>query len=412
MADTTTLRLKLALLCASTCVSVIVGLVAYHAFVGRPGTVLEVDRREEISALLDARADRRAWTLSQEGYPPALVRSAVDAEAAKPLFSALTYPMFKYDSLLYFKRASNFSMEVQFPERSPIPYHLTTNDYGFRNDENVRKEKPDLRVLVTGDSHTDGVCTNAESFTGVLGDLLRRSRPTWGVESLNAGLGFYNPYNYLGVIERYGRELRPDVFVVTVYGGNDFHEMMLLQRYFNHRPAGRAGPRLDRYVEHLRQHPDGPRGEGAQDLTQVVYFLGNPDDVQIAIDTAASISLEIARICREEGIGLLFVYLPPASSVQFSAFAEQYGVALDLLGIAPAQMAVSERLADGWLAFLRERHLAHLDLRPLFRRARVPYYWRKDLHLNVAGHRAVAETLEPLVEALSDHAARVPEQPR
>jgi lysophospholipase L1-like esterase len=43
-----------------------------------------------------------------------------------------------------------------------------------------------------------------------------------------------------------------------------------------------------------------------------------------------------------------------------------------------------------------------LDLRPAVRAAEERLYWVKDLHLNVDGHRRVAEALLPVVAELLD----------
>jgi hypothetical protein len=126
-----------------------------------------------------------------------------------------------------------------------------------------------VRVLVTGDSHTEGVCTNAESFTHLLEGALADARPGAAVEAINSGLSGYNLYNYLGVLEK-GRALGPDVFVVTVYGGNDFAAAVQLYRYFERMPPYERAPHSLR-----SSFLDGGLWTGAvaQELNQVAYFL-------------------------------------------------------------------------------------------------------------------------------------------
>jgi hypothetical protein len=107
-------------------------------------------------------------------------------------------------------------------------------------------QQPALRILVTGDSHTDGVCNNSESFTNLLEAELSAAHPGEAIEALNAGKGAYSFYNYLGVLERL-LPLRPDVFVVAVYGGNDFVESLALRHTFEHgAPPTRASRRRKR----------------------------------------------------------------------------------------------------------------------------------------------------------------------
>ncbi len=354
-------------------------------------TVRVVDDTASIAELLNARSSGGEPPLPMDGH--FLVREPLDEPTARRLFPSLAGGMV-YDPVCYYRRAPDYVGRMKFPEHHRGGWAVRTNSDGMRESKDVAAEKPDLRVLVAGDSHTDGACSNAESFPNQLERLLAQERPDRVVEVLNTGTGGYHLYNYLGVLERY-LELDPDIFIVAVYGGNDFHSAVRLERYFMHRPA----PDYSRYPFNRLEERLGDTMTiiGAQDLNQEIYFYNNPGDVSASIDTTRSITLEMERIAAEHGIRVLHVYLPPLSSCQPHYFAEALRTAYGALGLGADELNASDRIADRWIEFLRERGLPHADLRTAFRAGDEPYYWRTEHHLNVAGHRKVAEELLPLV---------------
>jgi hypothetical protein len=257
-----------------------------------------------------------------------------------------------------------------------------TNSLGFREDTEVRAVKPDLRVLVTGDSHTDGVCENADSFANVLEALLAKQEPARSVEVLNAGLGGYSFYNYLGVLERY-RDLDPDVFVVACYGGNDFLESLKVWHYFRRTYGRGPGTDYNAKVRAAQVELGSLVDFESQSLRQAATFEEVPEDVESALSAARGVSAEILRQCERDGVKLVCVYIPPATNVQPWLLEPALSRALELLEISPEALAASDRIADLWLAFLQERGVATLDLRPLFRAATEPLYWKSDHHIDV-----------------------------
>lgn len=108
----------------------------------------------------------------------------------------------------------------------------------------------------------------------------------------------------------------------------------------------------------------------------------------------------MARFCREHGVRLLVLYLPPPYCAQREINRDDLEAYRRVLGFTDEQIAVSDRIADRWLAFLDERGIAHLDLRPLMRATPERLYYRADHHLNVRGHQVVADAILPEVRRL------------
>jgi hypothetical protein len=360
--------------------------------------VASVDNTGAIERLLESRRAAPAAQAPRD-YPPPLVREPLDEETAALYFPANDKSThWTYDPLCYSRRVAHQAPYFRKLEEHPEGgWELRTNDYGMREDEDVRTEQPDLRIVVTGDSHVDGVCAQAESFVNLLEVGLALERAGEVVESLNAGVGGFNLYNYVGMFERLAH-LAPDLYVVVVYGGNDFSGAANLQCYFERRPPPASRARV------LTRRVESPEvlSLGSQELFQEAYFADNPSAVEASVDLACSISVELERQCAETGSALLFVYLPPPARAQPAHYRKTARTFLHQAGLKTLELGVSDRIADRWLTFLGARDIPAVDLRPYFRRANEPLYWRTDHHLNLAGHQLVAEILyEPVTELLA-----------
>lgn len=366
-----------------------------------------VSSSDEVNALLAERmdaprgpdAERDVASESSRGsvrYPPPLVRTPLSEDKATRLFAALERGRQVFDPVMFLRQRSNETRRCRWPEHPLGGWDVVTNSLGMREDSEPLAVKPDVRILVTGDSHTAGLCPNQESFTNVLEQMLAEHLPDRSVEALNAGSGGYSPYNYLGVLERY-RELQPDVAVIVVYGGNDFSGMLRLERYFRRRGPYSVCPIPEELTKELAEPSHGLI---PQELSQLAYFVNNPGDEQVAIDTLASISVAMQEVCEASGTELVLAYLPPPSSGQPH---HAQTASIDLLvqlGADPSIIALSDRVADAWLAFLQDRRIHHVDLRPVLRAEPERAYWQADHHLATLGHRRVAEALLHVVWGL------------
>lgn len=381
--------------------SLTVSVLAARAFLaGREGNpVLLVDTHAEVAALLAERRSEVGNAVLAAGSG-VLLREPIDEETARTLFPPLARGgRVRYDPRSYYFPTGPRRGWNRWGEHPEGGFEVRFNGLGLREDYEPGDTSPDWCVLLAGDSHMQGVVSNSESAANVLERGLRMAHPGLSIEVWNAGTGGYNFYHYLGTLERLAEELGPQVFVVVVYGGNDFSRTAHLQRYFHRRTA--AGVRQYRAEDVVRAGRQ--QGPGlAQELCQVCYFLNNPRDFPIALETACAVTQEIVRQCERRGLRPVFAYLPPPGRGQPHLYAEDYRPALEILGLGLEELAVSDRLADGWLAFLRDTGVAHVDLRPIFRETQEELYWRRDLHLSVSGHRVLASALEALVRPPQD----------
>lgn len=301
------------------------------------------------------------------------------------------------DPNAYFVYRPRVDLEFPWPEHPRGAWRQRTNALGFRDDGDLAASRPDLRVLVAGDSHTDGVCDNHESFANLLEAELARRDPTRTIEVLNAGHGSYSFYHYLGTLER-NAWLAPDVLVVAIYGGNDFEEGLTLYHLFEgtQRPAGTSA-----YYELFSRAKEVSVPALAQSFISLKYFAHNPGEVEVALQMARDVASEIDVTCRRLGVHPIFVYIPPLADAQRDRCRDLVEGLAAALELEPGDLDLHDRMADVFLEHLRQRRIDVLDLRPSFRAAEDSLYWTKDHHIALSAHRRIAAALVPLVESAS-----------
>ncbi|MBK8179954.1 MAG: SGNH/GDSL hydrolase family protein [Planctomycetes bacterium] len=300
----------------------------------------------------------------------------------------------------------NLTLNQGLPEYDGGKVTFVTNSLSMREDEEVREKRPTLRVLVTGDSHTDGVCHNSESFPNLAEKALRQrahaeavqrgeSFDPQAIEVLNAGKGTFSFFNYLGLLER-RLDLKPDVFVVTVYGGNDFEEVLWPWHDY-----GYDGPRPEgagRYLEQIEAAKKVQKRCLSQALVSLKLFDTYPEQQEIAVRAGAAVMEKIQALCRERGIRLLVLYLPSRPDVEPLHPDLKLRKLLAALELETAALASTDRMADQLLAKLAGLGIETVDLRPVFLQSKESAYWNFDWHINLVGHRLAAGAL---VKALS-----------
>jgi len=119
-----------------------------------------------------------------------------------------------------------YSEDLVYPEHPDHFFSYRSNNLGFREDEDTQIRKSDsVRIVVLGDSHTDGVCWNRESYPNRLEYYLNQASPQKTYEVINAGTGKYSPFQYLRAYQSRIKPLKPDIVILGFYVGNDFFDM-------------------------------------------------------------------------------------------------------------------------------------------------------------------------------------------
>lgn len=361
------------------------GFGAWQIFRARtaPPTIQLVDRGNPQRAVFLRRAAEResgASAASVSAWP--LRMPAEDAGLLWPLGLG----QFQYDPDCYYRYRGGLDLPLG-------SFHLRTSQDGFREDFERLATNLDEIVLVTGDSHTDGLCDNSASFANVSEKRLCAATGR-RIEVLNAGVTGYGFYNYVGVLERFAN-LAPRVFVVAFYQGNDFVDSIYAAHYAHRTIPPPANREMWKMLEKVSNRDQAVMGNA---LNQTVWLHTNPDQEEFVRSVLLEIVDRIHSRCRELGVKAVFVHIPSCLTVdeRFRPAAER---ARAEIGLTDADFARIERFSDDVLARVRANGDDALDMRAQLLADTGANYWG-DMHISITGHRVVADALTPLLERI------------
>ncbi len=309
----------------------------------------------------------------------------------------------RFDPVAGFTFSAGMNRRREWAEHPDGGWYVRTNSFGLRDDDEPSAERPDLRVVLLGDSHTAGYCNNAESYAQLVEARLAAARPGKRVEVLNAAVPGQSFVHHLGALERM-LPFEPDLVVLAIYGGNDFGESL----GFQHKAHGTQRGDLAALEAKLEPARDLDPEAVSQFFFSVVQFDADPPQIDVALQAARDVLTEIQVTCLRHGASFAVLYLPPPPEVDWQRRAARYESLFASIGLAHERLSALTRLGDATLAFLRSRGVPVLDLRAAFRKSEELVYWEQDFHLAIAGHAIVARELAAVLDTLSPaDAARV-----
>ena len=283
----------------------------------------------------------------------------------------------------------NAVREYDWEEHPKGKIKVTTNNLGFKNDKNtiIEKQTNTTRILITGDSHTDGVLYNNESVASHLENLLNDSSKNKKYECLNAGVGYFSFQNYLGTLKKF-LYLKPDVFIVIVYTGNDFIESIRIEAMNERlnvpeRPAD--------YYDDLWKIDEIAPGFTGQVINQLKFFKTFPAFKDTAIAIAIQNFEEIQRLCKQNNIELLAVLLPTKADVESETDSERLTMVREQIGLSYEDSEINKTLAHILEKSLQSRTIKTINLQLIWEQDTInEFFWKADYHVNHRGHEAMA----------------------
>mgnify|MGYP001607393706 CR=1 FL=1 len=271
---------------------------------------------------------------------------------------------------------------------------VTTNNFGFKENENTneKKEPGTKRILVTGDSHTDGVAYNEETFPNQLEILLNSEDEKF--EVLNGGVGYYGPQNYLGFLKKY-LFLQPDFFFVVVYTGNDFLDGVKLESKNSRLEIPLRPP--DYFVNLWRLDVEMP-GMSGQAMNQIKFFKQFPDLKKNAMDIFINSFSGMKKICNENKIDLMVLLLPAKLDVEPETDSARINKASAIMSFSEGDLKINTQLTDEFAHWLSSKKIDFINLSGELKISEEELFWKQDLHLNHNGHKAVAEIVIEMLQ--------------
>jgi len=311
--------------------------------------------------------------------------------ALKPHIPSGESDYYQGDSIAGHFHVSNAFREFKWPEHPLGKIEMKTNNMGFRDDDETKIEKsPGLnRVIITGDSHTDGVLYNSESVSAQLEKLLISKYPEKDFEVLNAGNGYYGPQNYFGVFKKF-LYLKPDVFIVIVYTGNDYVDAIRIESE-NSRLSVPERPKD--YFDKLWEIDGLYSGFTGQYLNQVKFFKTYP----LYADTALQIMTEnlqgINKLCSKNDVEFLVMLMPAKLDTEPETDISRIVEVLKIMDFNEKDKQNNQILTTTLAMWLSENNIPFIDLFEPFRNSSDELFWKADYHINHLGHELMVEEI-------------------
>ena len=122
------------------------------------------------------------------------------------------------DSDIGYKHAPNIDWVVKKPK-----HRIKTNSLGFRGIELTPKKHGEFRIMVTGDSFTEGWGEeDSDVFTSKLQILLNNRNDETEYLVYNFGAYGYGTKEEIKTVIKYFDLIQPDLVILVFYAGNDF----------------------------------------------------------------------------------------------------------------------------------------------------------------------------------------------
>ncbi|WP_298419146.1 hypothetical protein [uncultured Kordia sp.] len=301
---------------------------------------------------------------------------------------------FQKDSLAMFIHKPNIHIFDRWGTNiSKITTERRTNNLGFRENEDIiAKKTTEYRVLITGDSHTDGVLKyNHMSFINRWEALLNEADCDINYNCINGGNGFYTFRNYAGFLKKY-TYLQPDTFLINVFTGNDFREASIYEDDRTSIPNvfKNIYSRISRRFYSTEQKSISY----TQGLEQILHFKSFPNDKKAALELAKKYIRDIKQLCTQNNIQLVVTLQP--SKIEARPDFKKY--LQELFDLTDEDMLTNQQLTNEFASWLSSEGITHYNLLAPLKDAEGIVFWTEDLHINPEGHRIIGEYLFNQVE--------------
>ncbi|MGE5197614.1 MAG: SGNH/GDSL hydrolase family protein [Deltaproteobacteria bacterium] len=278
--------------------------------------------------------------------------------------------------------------EYDWPEYKKGNIVLRTNNLGFRQDTDTEADKAKgvIRILVAGDSQIDGVVNNSESFPSVLESRLNSQNQPAKFEIINGATGYYGPDHYFLFLYKY-LFLKPDVYIVVVYTGNDFLDAARILE-------ARDGM-IKRPADYLSSLRNCSRNDGAinQVMNQVYYFKTFAWMREKTVNHVLDRILKINELCKQHKISLLVAFLPTKADVEWQSDEEVLTKTKDCLKLSEPDLRINRELTESLIKGVSDKNINFIDLYEVMKNQNEEFFWKKDYHLNDRGHSFIAEKI-------------------
>jgi len=329
-----------------------------------------------------------------------VVAAALLAEVCIRFVAPQPLQHIQLDDQLYF--VNRPSARFLYAKENEYSVDVAYNAWGFRGPIPDPSPAPGVtRILLVGDSQTEGLqVPYEETYGAVLRRDLERLLPDRRFEVINLAVSAYGTHQEVLTLRRYGARVRPCWVVLGLYPGNDLSDNVRLPLVTE--DAGGVGLAEHRFT-FARRLWLGTKIWLASishlytlSVWQIKALLSRPLLTQAGLLEPSSPVVEgesrplriteqllliAGRDARSLGAQLVVLVIPERSQV-----------------LRPEESARSalDDIEQQFVSWFEREEILHVEaltpLRGARRRGENPFF-RRDGHLNSAGHRVVGETL-------------------
>lgn len=293
------------------------------------------------------------------------------------------------------------------------------NEIGFRRNSS----RPPFEAVLIGDSFLE----IGEGDDRTLSEQVKQNT---GLKTFNIGMGFYGPYQYLGVLNRYALPLKPKIIFLCFFRGNDLWDIKEYEQWrkggsyydFRLRPnnlvqryavaTGQSLAFLWNLIFREREQKSNQKdkrpypylaiinvGQTTRRITVDIGYGDSPASVEQLVSSPEWISLtKIFKIfkdtCTAHGIRPIVVFIPSKNQV-YDPFITT-GSGEEMLRERDRQKDSNLNSIQAFERTMVETKLDWINLYPAFERAANSgelLYYPFDSHWNIRGIEVAAEEI-------------------
>lgn len=285
------------------------------------------------------------------------------------------------------------------PEAREVTYR--TDEHGFRNANGLSKAD----VVFIGDSFTEGASVlEEETFVQKFGQAAKLS-------VVNLGRGYYGPQQEAIILKRYGFNYHPSLVVWQIFEGNDLTDAShfvlwrtnppresIMLRYTKRSLIAQLLTKTmpkDRGASRVFEERSGKPGRLFLDYS---YKPDQPAQDALGMSETRKAIQETFRLCQSAGINLVIVFIP--IKVRVMAPYVHFLNDADRDFYLPGGKLDSDSDFSSELArFCKQLGCPFIDVTSALRKRaaddnRFVYSTLQDSHLDIDGHKVVADVLE------------------
>lgn len=342
----------------------------------------------------------------------------------------------EYDREYVFRLAPNSRSvnRLKVSNRETATIHHAVSAQGFRNEFVPPKQPGEFRVLMLGDSFTQGSAVEVQhAIPQLTQGLLRSAVKSRKITVVNAGIGGSGPIQQLGMLVNRGLALAPDLAVLQLLPVNDVMDSLAIDRVYlqsynrewvrwieplwrseewpynvehwlrGHsrvyreisRITNKAVPfnfllRQIRWVgefgKRIELPPNAPRPFYLESKLSESY-----PELELGFQRLEEYVLKIRDVCRDNGIDFAVYIMPGHNALDdetWDGYVEEYG-----------EIWTRYSDFDRINAFIEREKIATFDIREALSTYDHigDYYYLLDGHLTPAGNRIVAEEIREFI---------------